>query len=94
MARIVIDARERNSSTGMYVEKLLQYLQVVDQDNEYLVLLKPADIANWQPTNKNFIKVESHYKEFTFGEQLGLRRQLKRLKPDLVHFCMVQQPIL
>lgn len=93
MARIVIDARFINTSTGRYIDKLLQYLQEIDHDNEYLVLLKPSDIDNWHPTNQNFIKVACPYKEFTFAEQLGLKKQLKKLKPDLVHFTMVQQPI-
>jgi glycosyltransferase involved in cell wall biosynthesis len=94
MARIVIDAREINTSTGRYVAKLLEYLQKIDHDNNYLVLLKPQDINSWQPSSDNFVKVESPFKEFTFSEQLGFNWQLKQLKPDLVHFAMVQQPIL
>ena len=34
------------------------------------------------------------YKEFTFEEQLGFKKQLDGLGADLVHFGMVQQPIL
>jgi glycosyltransferase involved in cell wall biosynthesis len=58
------------------------------------VLLKPNDINGWQATNPNFTKIPCSYKEFTFAEQIGFKRQLKKLKPDLVHFTMVQQPIL
>jgi glycosyltransferase involved in cell wall biosynthesis len=94
MSRIVIDARELNTSTGRYVNKLVQYLQKIDKDDEYLVLLKPEDIDNWQPEAKNFQKVECPFKEFTFAEQIGFKKQLKQLKPDLVHFTMTQQPIL
>lgn len=93
---IVIDARELRTTTGRYVERLLHYLQEVDNDpkHRYVVLLKPKNMENWAPTNKNFTKMACWYKEFTFGEQLGLAWQLYRLKPDLVHFTMVQQPIL
>jgi glycosyltransferase involved in cell wall biosynthesis len=94
MAKIAIDAREISTSTGRYVQRLLQYLQKIDTKNNYLVLLKPDDYVNWVSENKNFEKVLCPYKEFTFGEQLGFKKQLKELKPDLVHFAMVQQPIL
>lgn len=94
MAKIAIDAREINTSTGRYISKLLEYLQKIDYENRYLVLLRPADMDKWEPNNPNFAKVACPYKEFTFSEQIGLRKQLKELKPDLVHFGMVQQPIL
>lgn len=94
MMRIVIDARELRTSTGRYVERLLHYLQKIDKQNDYIVLLKPADFKGWQPDNPNFKKIEAPYKEFTFGEQLGLLKQIWSLKPDLVHFSMTQQPVL
>jgi glycosyltransferase involved in cell wall biosynthesis len=96
MKKIVIDARELTTSTGRYVERLLHYLQEVDTDltHRYVVLLKPSDIDAWQPHSKRFTKVACPYKEFTFAEQIGLFWQLILLNPDLVHFAMVQQPIL
>ena len=93
MARIVIDAREINTSTGRYVERLLTYLQKIDLLNEYLVLLKTEDMVRFTPTNSNFKPIATPFKEFTFGEQLGYRKQIKSLKADLVHFPMTQQPI-
>ncbi len=91
---IVIDARQLRESSGRYIERLLHYLQQIDTQNHYSVLLKPKDLGGWVPTNPNFTKIATPYKEFTFGEQLGFLRQIYRLKPDLVHFGMVQQPIL
>jgi glycosyltransferase involved in cell wall biosynthesis len=38
--------------------------------------------------------VACRWKEFSFGEQIGFARQLYKLKADLVHFPMVQQPII
>jgi glycosyltransferase involved in cell wall biosynthesis len=93
MSKIVIDARELRTSTGRYVERLLHYLQQIDKNNSYLVLLKPKDIESWIPTNKKFTKVECPYKEFSWSEQIDLWRQVKKLKADLVHFTIVQQPI-
>ncbi len=93
MAKIAIDARELRTSTGRYIERLLKYLQDIDQQHDYVVLLKPQDVAGWQSTNPRFTAVACPHQEFTFDEQLGLKKQLERLKPDLVHFGMVQQPI-
>jgi len=96
MKNIVIDAREWSTTTGRYTERLVNYLQEVDKDksHRYFILQTPKDVANWQPTSKRFIKIPTRFKEFTFGEQIGLLIQIMRLKPDLVHFPMVQQPIL
>lgn len=94
MKHIVIDARELRTSTGRYIERLLHYLQQLDFENRYTVLLKSKDLKGWQPTNPNFSKQACDFKEFTFGEQLGFARQLYGLKADLVHFGMAQQPLL
>ncbi|MDB5184894.1 MAG: glycosyl transferase family 1 [Candidatus Saccharibacteria bacterium] len=94
MSRIVIDARELRTSTGRYVERLLHYLQDLDTTNEYLVLLKPQDISGWRTKSEHFLTVSCPYDEYGFAEQTGLLRQINKLKPDLVHFTMIQQPIL
>src|SRR5437868_4864329 len=94
MSRIAIDAREYSTSTGRYMFRLLQQLEQIDQQNDYIVLLRPEDFDTYLPKNPRFQKQVTKYKEFTFGEQFGFARQLKRLKADLVHFGMTQQPIL
>lgn len=95
MKKIVIDARELRTSSGRYVERLLHYLQLVDQypEHNYQVLLTSKDMPGWQPSNPRFQKVACDHKEFTFDEQWGLKKQIKSLKPDLVHFTFAQQPI-
>jgi glycosyltransferase involved in cell wall biosynthesis len=93
MKRIVIDARELRTSTGRYMERLLHYLQEIDRDHEYIVLLKPNDIAGWNPVRANFSKHVCPHQEFGFSEQFGFKKQLDGLRPDLVHFGMVQQPV-
>jgi glycosyltransferase involved in cell wall biosynthesis len=92
--RIVIDAREFSTSSGRYVERLVTYLQKIDHKNDYYILLKSQDFERWEPVSANFNKVRCDIKEFTFSEQLALRKQIKSLKPDLVHFAFAQQPIL
>jgi glycosyltransferase involved in cell wall biosynthesis len=93
VSTIVIDAREYTTSTGRYVFRLLQYLEQVDTENDYTLLLKPDDMQVYEYSNPRFTKLACPYKEFTFAEQIGLKKQIKDLKPDLVHFPMVQQPV-
>lgn len=90
---IVIDARELRQSTGRYVERLVHYLQQIDDRHDYTILLKPKDMDGWQPTNPCFRKVACPHKEFTFDEQIGFKKQLDSLHADLVHFASVQQPV-
>ena len=94
MSKIVIDARELRTSTGRYVERLINYLQDIDQTNDYVILLKPKDINTWRTKNEHFIAVECSHDEFSFAEQIAFKHQLEKLKPDLVHFGMVQQPVM
>lgn len=93
MKRIVIDARTLRTSTGRYVERLLYYLQEIDRTHEYIVLLKPEDVAGWNPRRSNFNKLACPHREFGFDEQISFKKQLDRLNADLVHFAMIQQPI-
>ncbi len=90
---IAIDARVINSSTGTYVERLLHYLEQLDTANSYTIITPSKDVAFWKPTNPNFNVVAGDFKNYSFAEQLGFKKFLDELSPDLVHFCMPQQPI-
>jgi glycosyltransferase involved in cell wall biosynthesis len=94
MSKIVIDAREYTTSTGRYMFRLVQYLERLDDQHDYTLLLKPADMDVYPLNNPRFSKEACPHKEFTFDEQIGLKRQIKRLKPDLVHFGKDHQPVL
>lgn len=90
---IVIDARIRRASTGRYTDRLVQHLQEIDTENRYTILVQPDD--NWPMTNPNFSTMQCRFAQFSFNplDQLTFARQLYRLKPDLVHFTMTQQPL-
>jgi glycosyltransferase involved in cell wall biosynthesis len=94
MARIVIDARESGTSTGRYVDKLVENLAKLEPEFDFIVLTKPWRIEYLKKLAPKFKIIESDFKEFTFSEQIGLLKQLKTLNADLVHFTMTQQPIL
>lgn len=91
---IAIDARIINSSTGRYVERLLHYLQDIDKVNQYTVLVPSKDLDYWRPNGANFNVQAVDFKNYSFSEQLGFKKFLDHLSPDLVHFCMPQQPVM
>lgn len=94
MAHIAIDARIINSSTGTYIERLLHYLEKIDTTNHYTVLVREKDETYWTPTNYNFNVRVADFNNYSFDEQLKFNKLLNDLAPDLVHFCMPQQPII
>jgi len=93
MAKIVIDGRIINSSTGRYVERLVTYLQKIDHDNHYVVLVPSKDRDYWKSTADNFEVQTVDFKNYSLGEQVGFCKFLYSLDADLVHFCMPQQPV-
>lgn len=93
MKRVVIDARESGTSTGRYVDKLIENTQKLKPDFEIVVLTKPGRMEYLKKIAPSFKIVEANYKEFSFAEQLGFKHFLRSIKADLVHFSMPQQPI-
>jgi len=90
---IVIDARRLRETTGRYTRELLNNLQKIDQTNDYHVIIHTKDQNHWKPTAKNFTLHVVSWDHYTFGEQINLHLFLRKLKPDLVHFTMPQQPL-
>lgn len=92
--KIAIDARILRSTTGRYVDRLLHYLQEIDHDNKYVVLLAAKDFDTWSPTNPNFTKQRIDIPNYSLHEQTKFIQILHSLDVDLVHFAMPQQPLL
>lgn len=93
MTKIAIDARESGTSTGRYIDKLIEYLYQLNPGFKIVILTKPARVGYIKSIAPKFKVIECDFKEFTFDEQIGFLKQIKELKPDLVHFGMVQQPV-
>ncbi len=91
---IVIDGRIRRTSTGRYVDRLVEHLQDIDSFNRYTILIQPDD--PWRPRAKNFSSMACPFPQFSFNplHQIKFAQQLKALRADLVHFPMNQQPLL
>ena len=97
MAHIVVDTRIIETSTGRYMQRLLEGLNdnyAGDDSNSYTALVPSEHVDKWQARLPHIKVVASDYKWYTMAEQIGLYRQLRSLKPDLVHFTMPQQPLL
>jgi len=94
MAHIALDVRFINSGTGTYAVKLLDYLQKLDTENDYSLIVLEKDKDYYRPTNPRFTIRTVPYKAYSLSEQIGFLNYLNALKPDLVHFCMPQQPVL
>lgn len=93
MSHIAIDARIISSSTGRYVERLIHYLEKVDTENTYTILVRQKDINFYTPSNSRFSVMVADFADYSFSEQFGFLKLLNTLDADLVHFCMPQQPI-
>ena len=94
MKHIVIDARESGTSTGRYIDCLIEYMYKQKPAYKITLLAKKHRVEYLQKIAPKFRVVPTRYKEFTFAEQLGLLKQIRSLKPDLVFFPAAQQPIL
>jgi len=91
---IAIDARIISSSTGRYVEALVDNLQKIDTTNTYTVMVLKKDATFWKPTSPNFHVAIADFPNYSVAEQTKYKQFLDKLHPDLVHFCMPQQPLL
>lgn len=94
MAKIILDARESGTSTGRYIDKLVENLHALKPKHEFIILTNPHRLGYMSKIAPDFTALSAPHKEFTFDEQLGFKKQLEELKPDLVHFGLVQQPVL
>lgn len=94
MKKVVVDARESGTSSGRYVDKLIEYLAKAKPKYQIVLLAKPKRVEFLRGIAPKFEIIETSVKEFTFQEQFRLYKQITNIKPDLVHFPYVQQPVL
>ena len=93
--KIGIDARFYGclgKGLGRYTEKLIKYLEKIDNNNQYYILLRKENWNDYQPNNKNFKKVLADYRWYTINEQVMMPVIMKRLGIDLMHFTHFNVP--
>lgn len=95
--RIAIDARflgPAGTGLGKYTEKLLKNLEKLDSKNQYFILLKKDNFGAFNPKTENFTKVLADIHWYGVSEQVKIPKILAKIKPDLVHFCHFNVPVL
>ncbi|MEI9913704.1 MAG: glycosyltransferase family 1 protein [Candidatus Saccharibacteria bacterium] len=90
---IAIDARESGTTTGRYVDKLIEYIAKTNPDYDFNIITRSNRVAFFKKIAPKFYVYETEVKEFSFAEQLEYLKQIKEIDADLVHFSSVQQPI-
>ena len=94
MKKILIDARESGTTTGRYIDKLIENLMKVNiSEYRFNLLTKPGRSGFLKDKIPNSFIVLSDVKEFSIDEQTKLNKQIIKTGADLVHFGMAQQPI-
>jgi len=94
--KIGIDARLyglKDRGIGRYTEKLVYYLDKIDQQNDYFIFLRQDGFQSYQPSHKNFHKILADYRPYSWQEQILFSQQLKKHKLDLVHFTHFNVPV-
>lgn len=87
--KIVIDARlfgPKQGGLGRYIEQLILNLEKIDNQNQYIILLRQENWSEYTPTNPNFQKILANIPWYGWKEQIFLPKIIKKLKADLVHF--------
>lgn len=95
--RIGIDARFYGSigkGLGRYTEKLIEYLEISDTENEYSIFLLQKNFDEYVPKNEHFKKVVAEYPWYSFSEQFFFPLQLFFAHLDMVHFPHFNVPFL
>lgn len=92
--KIAIDARESGTSSGRYVDKLIEHIHKLSPAHEFVIITKSHQVDFIRSIAPTFAIRVADFKEFTFSEQLGFLRFCRKIEADLVHFPMVHQPIL
>lgn len=93
---IGIDARffgPRAKGLGRYTQKLIESLQELDQENDYVIFLRRENFDEYLPQNPRFKKVLADYPWYGFAEQLFFPFKIYAQKVDLMHFPHFNIPI-
>ncbi|MFA6909489.1 MAG: glycosyltransferase family 1 protein, partial [Patescibacteria group bacterium] len=94
--RIVIDARfygPYGKGLGRYTQKLIEWLERVDTDNTYIVLLRKENWDAYQPVHPRWSKQLADFQWYSLDEQVKLPKLLRHLHPDIVHFPHFNVPL-
>jgi len=95
--RIGIDARfygTLGKGLGRYTEKLIEHLEHIDQEHEYVIFLRQENFSEYISKNPRFTKKIAQYTWYGLAEQTLFVWQLYSDSFDLVHFPHFNVPLL
>ncbi len=93
--KILLDARLyglENAGIGRYVVNLVRELSRIDNENNYIILLRKKYFENLDLPD-NWEKVLADFQHYSLSEQIWLPKLISRYKPDVVHFLHFNVPI-
>ena len=94
--KILIDARLyglENAGLGRYTMNLVNELQKIDKENEYIIFLRKK-YYNKLKFKKNWQKVKVDIRHYSLLEQKILPEMINKYEYDLVHFPHFNVPLL
>jgi len=94
--RIGIDARFLGDDGGIarYVKRLVENLERIDHENEYVIFLRLKNWEEYHPSNPHFTKQLADIPWYGFKEQLLMPFVVRRARVDLMHFPHWNIPLL
>ncbi len=93
---IGIDARFYGSlgkGLGRYTEKLIEHLENIDKENDYVIFLRRENFSEYTPKNSRFKKEIAQYAWYGLAEQTLFVIRLYRHRFDLMHFPHFNVPL-
>lgn len=94
--RIGIDCRMYRQNTagiGRYTRNLIKNLLKIDKNNQYVLFMTAKDLAEFNLQSPNIKVVKCDIPHYSFAEQTGLIKFLKKENLDLIHFTNFNHPI-
>lgn len=94
--RIGIDARffgPVGKGLGRYTERLIQNLERVAGEHEFVVFLRKENFGLYRPSSPRFRKVLADFPWYSLAEQLRFPPLIRRERVDLMHFPHFNVPI-
>ena len=93
--KIGIDARfYGKAGPGRYTKNIIQHLEKVDKENEYVIFMCKEGFDTYQPQNKNFKKVLADYTWYSFAEQTAFLLKILSEKLNLYYVPHFNIPVL
>lgn len=90
---IAIDARESGTTTGRYIDKLIEYIAKINPDYDINIITKPERVEYMKKIAPEYYVFETEIKELSFETQTKFLKIVKSIDADLVHYGMVTQPV-